>query len=62
MNTLSACTPVCQNMTSDPFIYGCDLLHGSWELNSVPLEEQPMLLTAESPLHPTTYISKLGCP
>ena len=27
----------------------CELPHGCWELNCVPLEEQPMLLTAESP-------------
>jgi hypothetical protein len=30
----------------------CDLLCGCWELNPGPLEEQPVLLTAEPSLQP----------
>ena len=29
---------------------GCELTYGCWEWNSGPLEEQPVLLTAESSL------------
>jgi len=46
---------VCVRMT-DPLELGvtdsCELPYGSWELNSGPLEEQPLLLTAEPSLHP----------
>jgi hypothetical protein len=31
---------------------GCELPYGCWELNSGPLEEQPVLLTAEPSLQP----------
>ena len=31
----------------------CELLCGYWKLNSGPLEEQPMLLTAKPPLQPS---------
>jgi hypothetical protein len=35
------------------FIDGCGPPCGCWELNSDPLEEQPVLLRAELPLQPT---------
>ena len=52
MSILSACTPVCQKRTSDSIIDGCEPSCGCWELNSGPLEEQPVLLTAEPSLSP----------
>ena len=48
MSTLSVCTSVCQKRTLDTIIYGCDC----WELNLGPLEEQPVLLTAELSFQP----------
>jgi len=47
MSALSACTPVCQKRASDPIIDGFETPCGGWELNSGPLEEQPVLLTAD---------------
>ena len=47
MSALSACTPACQKKASDPITYGCESPCGCWELNSGPLGEQPVLLTAE---------------
>jgi hypothetical protein len=41
-----------QKRTSDPITDGCKLPCGCWELNSGPLEEQPVLLTAEPTLQP----------
>ena len=32
----------CQKRPSDPLIDGCEPLCGCWELNSGPLEEQPV--------------------
>jgi hypothetical protein len=34
---------------------GCEPPCGGWELNSRPLEEQPVLLTAEPSLQPTLF-------
>jgi hypothetical protein len=44
---LSACTPAL-----DPSIDGCEPPSACWELNSGPLEDQPVLLTAEPSLQP----------
>jgi len=49
---LSACVPAGQKMTPDLIIDDCELLCGCWELNSGPLEEQSVLLTAEPSLQP----------
>jgi hypothetical protein len=37
---------------SDPITDGCEPLCGCWELNSEPLEEQSVLLTAGPSLQP----------
>ena len=54
MSSLSTCIPLCLKRTSDTTIEGCEPPDG-WELNSGPLEEEPMLLTAEpslpAPIH-----------
>ena len=55
MNVLPAFTPVCQKRASDPITDGCEPPRGCWELNSGPLEEQSVLLTAEPSLQ--TYIT-----
>jgi hypothetical protein len=41
-----------QKMASDPITDGCELPCGCWELNSVPLEEQSVLLTTDPSLQP----------
>ena len=46
MSALSACTPAGQKRASDPGIDGCEPPCGCWELNSRPLEEKTVLLTA----------------
>jgi hypothetical protein len=46
----SACIPACQKSALDHIVDGCELPFGSWELNSGPLEEQPVLSIAESSL------------
>ena len=40
---------------SDPHKVGCEPPHGCWELNSGPLEEQPVLLTAKPSLPPQPF-------
>jgi hypothetical protein len=52
MNFISACIPTCQNPITD----GCEPPCGCQELNSGPLEEQPVPLTAEPTLHPASDI------
>ena len=52
MSALSACTPSYQKRASEPSIDGCEPPCGCWELNSGPLEEQSVLLTAEPSLLP----------
>jgi hypothetical protein len=47
MSALSACTFACQKRAVNPITDGCEAPCGCWELNSGPLEEQPMLLTSE---------------
>ena len=39
-------------MALDPITDGYEPLCGCWELNSGPLEEQPVLLTAEPSFQP----------
>ena len=46
MSGLSVCTPACQNIALDPNIDGYKPPCGCCELNSGPLEEQPVLLTS----------------
>ena len=41
-----------QDMESDLVMDGCEPPCGCWELNSGPLEEQSVLLTAEPSLQP----------
>jgi hypothetical protein len=41
-----------QKRASDPITDGCEPPCGCWELNSGPLKEQSMLLTAEPSLQP----------
>ena len=52
--TLVFCLHVCLNEgvgSHRPKVIGiCDLPYGCWELNPGPLEEQPVLLTAEPSL------------
>jgi len=48
-----------QKRTSDPITDGCEPPCGCWELNSGPLEEQSVLLTAEPSLQPRIYISNV---
>ncbi|EDL33388.1 mCG1045525, partial [Mus musculus] len=46
------CLQTHQKRVSDPITDGCELPCGCWELNSGPLEEQSVLLTAEPFLQP----------
>jgi hypothetical protein len=52
---ISVCT-LCMSGAVDPHRTGvtasCEMLGGCWELNSGPLEEQSVLLTAKSSLQP----------
>jgi hypothetical protein len=50
MSALPACTTACHKKASDPITDGCELSCGCWGLNSGPLEEQIVLLTAEPSL------------
>ena len=52
MSALSACRPMCQKKASAPITDGCEPPCGCWKLNSDPLEEQAVLLTAEPSLQP----------
>ena len=40
---------------------GCELPCGCWELDSEPLEEQPVLLTTEPSLQPPKQYSLINC-
>ena len=60
MCALSACTPACQKMASDPITDGCEPPCSCWELNSGPLEEQSVLLTTELSLQPPSLL--FSCP
>ena len=50
MSAQSACMSACQERASHSITDGCELPCGFWELNSEPLEEQSVLLTAQLPL------------
>ena len=59
-----SCLHTHQKRTSDPITDGCEPPCGCWELNSGPLEEQSVLLTAEPsllPLPPCFLIFWGGC-
>jgi len=47
-----ACMPAGQKRAPDLITDGCEPPCGCWELNSGPLEEQPVLLTTEPSLQP----------
>ena len=47
-----------QKRASDPITDSCELPYGCWELSSEPLEEQPVLLTAEPSLQAILDILK----
>jgi len=55
MGALSACTPAGQKRASDPTTDGCEPPCGCWELNSGPLEEQPVSLVAKPSLYTPTF-------
>jgi hypothetical protein len=55
VSALSACSPACQKRASDPITDGCEPPYDTWELNSGPLEEQPVFLTADPSLQPQTF-------
>ena len=52
VSALFVCMPARQKRASEPSIDGSEPPCGCWELNSGPLEEQPVLLTAEPSLQP----------
>jgi hypothetical protein len=54
----SAYTPAPQKRASGPFIDGCELPCGCWELNSEPLEEQPVFSTTEPSHQPPISLYK----
>ena len=54
-NILPPCIPECQKRVPDLITDGCEPPCRCWELNSGPLEEQPVLLTTEPPLQPPEY-------
>ena len=56
MSALSASIPAYQKRVSDLIIDGCEPPCGCWELNSGPLEEQSVLLTAEPSRQPPKAI------
>ena len=56
-----SCLQTHQKRASDLITDGCEPPCGCWGLNSGPLEEQPVLLTAESSLQPSAMILKPCC-
>ncbi|XP_060244205.1 MAP/microtubule affinity-regulating kinase 3 isoform X7 [Meriones unguiculatus] len=57
---LPACVPVNQKRAPDVTADGCEPPCGFWELNSGPLEEQPVFLTTESSLQPLSQHTSHG--
>ena len=53
-------TSTCQKRTSDLMTDVCEPPCGGWELNSEPLEKQPMLLTTEPSLQSQAQLSCAG--
>ena len=51
-SVLPACMLTSQKRALDLIIDGCESSCGCWELNSGPLEEQPVRLTSEPSLQP----------
>jgi len=51
-----SCLQTHQKRALDPITDGCEPPCGCWELNSGPLEEQSVLLTAEPSLQPNMQI------
>lgn len=47
-----------QGVGSPGVMDGCETPCGCWELNKGPLEEHPVLLTMETSLQPSQYVSK----
>jgi hypothetical protein len=56
---LPACTPACKKRVPDFIADGCEPPCSCWKLNSGPLEEQPVLLTAEPSLQPDNWFLKV---
>jgi hypothetical protein len=54
-----SCLPTHQKRALDPITEGCEPPWGCWELNSGPVEEQSVLLTAEPSLQPGLQFLKL---
>jgi hypothetical protein len=46
----------------DPITDGCEPPCGCWELNSRPLGEQSVLLTAETSFQPKNFLKTLAIP
>ena len=53
---LPACAPAPQKRALDLIIDGCEPPCGCWKLNSGPLEEESVLLTAEPSLQPLFFV------
>ena len=51
-----SCLQTHQERVSDPITDGCEPSCGCWELNSEPLEEQSVLLTAEPSFQPLMFL------
>ena len=61
LSALFACILLCQKRAPDPIKGGCESLCGCWGLNSGPLEEQTVLLTAEPSLQPRNHLYTADC-
>ena len=59
MDVPCRCHQTPQKGASDLITDGCEPPRGCWDLNSQPLEEQSVLLTAEPSLQPHYYFSIL---
>jgi hypothetical protein len=53
--SIHICLQTHQKRVSNPISEGCEQPCGYWELNSGPLEEQVVLLTAEMSLQPLKF-------
>ena len=54
MQVHCSCLQTHQKRAPDHITDGCEPPYGRWELNSGPLEEQSVLLTAEPSLQPSS--------
>ena len=57
---MPACMPAGQKRAQNLIIDGCEVPCGCWELNSGPLEEQSVLLTAGPSLQPSGNILRVN--